>query len=80
MDLGCASDELKRASVGQQNTQDEVQIVCNGFENTSLVLDRQQICFVDGFELQNVAAAIQRVSVFRSQKAAAAIQIVIRSV
>ena len=57
---------------------DEAQIVCNGLESTSLVSDMHQICFVDGFELQKAAAAVQNVSVFRVElpQAAAAVQIV----
>ena len=37
-------------------------------QNTSFVSDRHQICFVDGFELQKAAAAVQSVSVFRASE------------
>ena len=34
-------------------------MVSNGSQNTSLVSDRHQICFVDGFELQKAAVAFE---------------------
>ena len=45
---------------------DEAQMVSNGSQNTSLVSDRRQICFVDGFERQQVAVAVQILSVLRA--------------
>ena len=55
MGLGWASD-------GHQNAYDVAQMVSNGSQNTSLVSERPQICFVDGFQLQKVAAAVRIVN------------------
>ena len=41
-------------------------MVPNGSQNTSLVSDRRQICFVDCFELRQVAVAAQMLSVLRA--------------
>ena len=71
MTLTWASDGpqvgLGWASDGQQKVQEEVLMVSNGFQNTSLFSDRIQICFVDGFERQQVALAFQMLSAPRAQ-------------
>ena len=43
-------------------------MVSNGSQNTSLVSERRQICFVDGFELQQLAVVVQILSVLRASE------------
>ena len=51
--------DLRWSSDGQQNASDGLQIVSDAPQNTSLVSDRHQMCFVDGCELQKLATQIK---------------------